>query len=449
MSGKDVREELRNRVHRLEDRLRRLKRLAEGLVDAAGRYRIHFSLANDVIYSIDRDFIVTSVSPSVERVLGYRPEELVGRPFYEHRVIPEEYVQKAFDEIRRVLGGEKIVSSVYTFITKDGRVKYGEVTGVPYQKGGRPVEVISVARDITERIEMERSLRMNEQLFRAVFESARDCIFLKDTSLRYTYVNPCMERALKVSSRDIVGRTDGDVFGPRAAALSEPMDKRVLAGEELEHECVWAPAGEEIVMHVVKVPIRDLSTQTITGLCGIARDVTERRRAEERLKSKEHELELQACRLEEMNVALRVLLDAREREKREAIERLAEGVRKRVVPYLERLRGGLNEGSRTYLDAAQANIEDLFGSNMGGLERLSFRLTPMELRVAELVRLGKSTKEIASALGVSTHAVSFHRGNIRKKCGIAREGGSLYLYLRSLDRGPECQDDPINRQAKL
>jgi PAS domain S-box-containing protein len=401
------------------------------LVDAAERYLIHFSLANDIIYSIDRDHILTSVSPSVERMLGYTPEELVGRPFYARGVIPEEYVEKAACELGRVLMGERLTQSTCKFITKDGQLRYGDVSCVPHVKGGRTVEAVSVAHDVTWRIEMERTLRVSEQRLRAVFGSARECIFMKDADLRYTFVNPCMEKALAMTSGEILGRTDRDVFGGKASELARSMDRRVLAGEEVEYELTWGVDGAEVVFHVVKAPVKDDASR-ITGLCGIARDVTERRRFEEGILAKERELACQALRLEEMNIAMKVLLDTREREKKDAVECMAEGLRRTVLPYLDRLEERLRDDSRVYLDAIRTNIEALFESNSGRLSRLSFRLTPMELRVADLVRLGRTTKEIASALNVSPHAVSFHRGNIRKKCGLLGEGRSLYTHLLSL-----------------
>ncbi|HPC47292.1 MAG TPA: PAS domain S-box protein, partial [Deltaproteobacteria bacterium] len=360
--------------------------------DAARRYLIHFSLANDVIYSIDRAYVVTSVSPSVERVLGYRPEELVGRPFYELKVVPDEDVEKAIREIERVLGGEKIVSSTYRFITRQGDLRYGEVSGVPYMRFGKPVEVISVARDITERVEMEQILRQSEERFRAVFDSARDCIFMKDTDLRYTFVNPYMERLVGRPSKDIVGRTDSDLFGDDAPHDTTGTDRMALAGEEVEHECTWTVPSGNVILHMVKVPVRDGSLG-ITGLCGIARDITERRIAEQRLVKKEQELASQARRLEEMNIALKVLWETSEKEKRQTLGIIAARIRRSLAPHLELLQQALrDERGAAILSVVKANLEEVLALDSSPYIRLTKRLTPMELKVADLIRMGKSSK---------------------------------------------------------
>jgi PAS domain-containing protein len=74
-------------------------------------------------------------------------------------------------------------------------VKYGQVSGVPYMRDGRagPSSPWPGHHDL---VVMERSLRESEERFRAIFESAQDCIFIKNLDLEYAFVNPCMEKVL-------------------------------------------------------------------------------------------------------------------------------------------------------------------------------------------------------------------------------------------------------------
>ncbi len=115
------------------------------------KYRLHFENVSDVIYTINTNFEVTSVSPSVEKLLGYRPEDLVGKPFQELGVLSSAYFEKAIQETHRVLEGETITASEYEFIAQDGTRKYGEVSGAPLFHEGEIIAIVSVARDITER----------------------------------------------------------------------------------------------------------------------------------------------------------------------------------------------------------------------------------------------------------------------------------------------------------
>lgn len=138
------------------------------LQESEERYRLHFENVSDVVFSIDPDFRILSVSPSVKNLLGYKPEELIGRPFQDLNVLAPEYLELAFSDAVRVLAGEQIASSVYEFISKDGTRKFGEVSGAPLVRGGKVIALISVARDVTERkrAEEERK-RLEAQLMQA------------------------------------------------------------------------------------------------------------------------------------------------------------------------------------------------------------------------------------------------------------------------------------------
>jgi len=136
------------------------------------KYRLHFENVSDVIYSIDPEFKVLSISPSVEKVLGYRPEELIGRPFAELNVLAPEYLEAAFTDIVRVLAGERVVSE-YEFMARDGTRRVGEVSGAPlFSPGGNVVAVVSVARDITERKRAEEQVRRNAARAEALARTA-------------------------------------------------------------------------------------------------------------------------------------------------------------------------------------------------------------------------------------------------------------------------------------
>lgn len=427
----------------LKRRVAELERLAaeSGAVEAvlretAEKYQIHFSLANDVIYTTDGSFVLQSVSPSVERVLGYKPEELIGKSFADLDVIAPEYLQKAIDETLKVLSGESVFSSTYQFRRKDGAVVYGEISGVPYMREGQARAVISVARDITERIEMERVLRESEERFRTIVESAQDCIYIKNLNYEYVFVNPYIEKLFGVSSKDILGRRNEDLCLRDVEPDIRESDRRALAGEIVEGEYSRVINGMYLTFHYIKTPMRD-NSGSVMGLCGIARDITERKRFEEQLLAKERELAHQARYLEEMNITLKVLLDSREKEKKQAQESVVSKARKLLYPYLEKIESNdLNDESRVYLSIIRSNLDELLSPYINPISQHYLDFTPMEMRVADLIKQGKSTKEIANMLKVSAFAVSFHRSNIRKKCGLLNNKKNLRVYLNTLEQQP-------------
>ena len=146
------------------------KRVEEALRESEERYRLHFESISDIIYSIDPEFKVLQVSPSVERFLRYKPEELVGKPFQGLNILAPESLERAFMDAMHVFSGERIVSTEYEFISKDGTRKFGEVSGAPlYSQEGKVVAMISVARDITERKKAEEEVRRYTKQLEALF----------------------------------------------------------------------------------------------------------------------------------------------------------------------------------------------------------------------------------------------------------------------------------------
>jgi len=129
------------------------------LSESEERYRLHFENISEVVYSIDRQLKVLSVSPSVERHLGYKPEELVGKPIQDVNILAPEYWAAALSDIARVFSGEQIAASVFEFVTKDGRRKIAEVSGSPLIQDGKIVAVVSVARDVTDRVKADEQIK--------------------------------------------------------------------------------------------------------------------------------------------------------------------------------------------------------------------------------------------------------------------------------------------------
>ena len=147
------------------------KRVEEAIRDSESMYRLHFENATDVIFSYDPHFRILSISPSVEKVLGYRPEELVGRTFAEVAILAPESLASALTQARRVLAGEEVTVE-YVFMTKDGSRRYGETSGSPLVVDGRVVGAVSIARDITDRKRSDEALRRSEALLKEAQEVA-------------------------------------------------------------------------------------------------------------------------------------------------------------------------------------------------------------------------------------------------------------------------------------
>jgi PAS domain S-box-containing protein len=128
--------------------------------------------------------------------------------------------------------------------------------------------------DITEHKQAEQTLREQEQRLRAIFESAHDAIYLKDTNLRYTQCNSATASMLDKDLEDIIGRTDAELFLADHVSEIELIDRRVLAGQLERGTYTRMIKGVQRIFDTRKAPVFDASGNTV-GLCGVSRDITE------------------------------------------------------------------------------------------------------------------------------------------------------------------------------
>ena len=136
--------------------------------------------------------------------------------------------------------------------------------------------------------------------------------------------------------------------------------------------------------------------------------------------------------LEELNAALRVLLKKIEEEKKELGEKVTTNVKQLISPYLEKLREGrTNERQQKYLEIIQTNLDRILSPFAHDFSTIYYNFTPHEIQISNLIKQGKTNKEIAAIMGVSTKTIEFHRTNIRKKLGIKNRKANLRTHLMS------------------
>lgn len=178
--------------------------------------------------------------------------------------------------------------------------------------------------------------------------------------------------------------------------------------------------------------IKDNNNNIIGVICS-GEDITERMQAEEALLKSKKELQVQTRNLEEVNTALRVLLDKRERDRTELEEEVVFNVEKLILPYLKKLNeGGLTPEQKTYLNNMESNLKEIISSFPHRLRSKYLTLTPAEITVAHLVKQGKRNKEITVSMNLSASTVEFHRKNVRKKLGLVNKKANLRSHLLSL-----------------
>jgi PAS domain S-box-containing protein len=137
--------------------------------------------------------------------------------------------------------------------------------------------------------------------------------------------------------------------------------------------------------------------------------------------------------LKEMNTAMRVLLNKRTEDYRRAEEIIRTNLKDLIDPYLERLENsGMSRPQRQLLDVIRMNLEEVAGYSTPELSSKYYMLSPNEVQVVNLIRKGKTTKEMSRLLNVSVRTIEAYRNSIRKKFNIKNKKINLRTYLSSL-----------------
>jgi Response regulator containing a CheY-like receiver domain and an HTH DNA-binding domain len=164
----------------------------------------------------------------------------------------------------------------------------------------------------------------------------------------------------------------------------------------------------------------------------IGMDLTPLLQAEHDLERRNRELTEHSRRLNELNIALKVLLEKQQTEKQELREDFIKDQNELVLPFLEKLqKTPLDSQQKALLEIAVENIRTNIRAHRGPLDSIRGRLTITEFEVATFISRGKSTLEISEMMNLAPYTVATHRNNIRRKLGLVRKGVNLAVYLRS------------------
>jgi DNA-binding CsgD family transcriptional regulator len=180
--------------------------------------------------------------------------------------------------------------------------------------------------------------------------------------------------------------------------------------------------------------VQDRTNMLTQANAQLKREIEERKQAELALRDSENQLRTKAHDLQEANTALKVLLKHIEEDRKELEEKVLANVKQLVDPYIEELKKSrMNTTQETYLGILQSNLNEVTSPFTRRLSSEYVKLTPAEIRIANLVRHGKTTKEIAELLKISIKTIGNHRENIRKKLGINKKRENLRSHLLSLE----------------
>jgi len=256
----------------LKNQVSELKKSLIAVHEDEEKYQLLFSLTNDVMFSYDVNLKVLSVSDNVERLIGYKPEELVGRFFYDLAILHPEDLGDAMDDSLTAFAGKGVYYNIHRFITKDGKIKFGELSRIPLKRKGKITELICVARDITDRIEREKKIRESQETAQVLLDASNDTSLILDTEGNVIAINESAARRFGKTVKELMG---SNIFRemPEAAAAQaqQGVDQVISTGRPVE--LVAVPAGRPLAIKLY--PIRDAQGK-VARIAANARDLPDK-----------------------------------------------------------------------------------------------------------------------------------------------------------------------------
>jgi PAS domain S-box-containing protein len=392
------------------------KKAEEALKTSERNLRLIFNNTHDGIIIHDVQGSILEVNDRILEMYGVSREEALGLSIiddYSTRDQPLDQLPKVWDSV--IEGTDHLFE--WKNRRRDGSVFDVEVFNTKIQLGGRDL-ILAMVRDITERKKAEELLQESERNYRELVENALVGVYKTRLNGEILYANRTLLKMHGFTTIEEI-RSAGSVY-------AHPEDRKTVI-EMLKTKGVVQNHELELLTKGGKV-INVLLSATLAGdvVSGMVRDITARKKAEA-------ELEEKSSRLQDTNTALRVLLDQRDEDKREMEGRFRANIKSLVLPYLETLlNSSLPSRQRSVVEAMEANVHIILSPLMRNLQDHYAQFTPTEVIVADLIKEGRSTKEIAVKLSVSESAVNLHRQHIREKLGLRNSKRNLTTYLTSL-----------------
>jgi len=301
----------------------------------------------------------------------------------------------------------------------------------------------------------EEALRESKQEVRALFDQTLNLIAMISPDGMLYRINKTATQLAGARKEDLLGKPFWETpYWTHSIEVQNELRKAIskaAKGNVVRLELTYTDAkGRLRYVDFSLKPLKDDHGNTMY-LLAEGRDITERKLAEEELikhrakleilvkertaelEERTSELEEKSINLKELNAALKVLLRQREKDKDELEEKILDNIKELVLPYIYRLKKSLSKTKEAdYVDIIESNLIDIISPFSNKLSSKYLNFTPKEIQIANLIKDGKTTKEIAELLNISTGTVEFHRENIRIKLNIKNKKSNLRSYLLTL-----------------
>jgi two-component system sporulation sensor kinase A len=326
------------------------KQMEQKILESEERLRLFIEYAPDAIYINDLNGKILDGNKQAETLTGYKKEEIMGKNMFEAGLLPQRYLSKAAEALEKNIRGEKTGPDEFELTRKDGSLVVVEISTFPVTRAGK-VEVIGIARDITERKKIEEALKESQELYKTLFESANDSLLYLDASGRIVDVNEKAVQTFGGSKEELLGKhfAQIEVLSPEDLPKLLNVFTRIVEGKESYLDLlIRNKKGEERYLECSSSILKTAS-KTL-GVLVIARDVTERNNMQRKLQEYSQQLE--------------TIVEQRTRQLKETLERLVKSERLATIGQVAAMVGHDLRNPLTGINSAAYYLKTKLGPKM-------------------------------------------------------------------------------------
>ena len=407
------------------------KRAVALLEESENLYRTIFETTGTATVIIEEDTTVSLVNSEFVHLSGYSKEEWEGKKSWTEVIVPTDLERmKTYHQLRRIDPKAAPRHYEFGFIDSQGRIR--NVILMVDMIPGTKKSVASFA-DITEHKLAALRLQESENLYRTIFENTGTATMIVEEDMTISLANTEFEALSGAPKKYWENKHKWtELFNQKdhQKMIHYHQQRRIdpeVSPRNYQCALIDKHGNKKVVLlAVAMIPGSKKSVISLT-------DITEQKRTETALQKREQEIQKKSKNLEEMNTALKVLLKQRETDKLELEENVLINVKDLILPYLDKLKAShLNPRDAAFVNILEANLINITSPFFHSLSSNYINLTPKEIQVANLIKEGRTTKEIADMMAVSETTISLHRDHIRKKMGLNNKKINLNTYLSSL-----------------
>jgi PAS domain S-box-containing protein len=264
------------------------KQAEKALQESEEKYRLIVENSRDMIFTINANEQYVYVSPSVTKMLGYNPTDLIGKSFLslvhpEDRHFIEEETRLSY-----LPGYSNSTDNEYRIRDASGEWRWVLTRGTRViDNNGKFVYFLGISRDITERQKAEQELHESEEKYRLIVENSRDVIFTFNTAGEFTYVSPSVSKELGYQPAELIGKHIWSFIHPEEASIIKNAVQLNIANGPLNREGIeyrFRHASGEWHWYLGKGSTAHDANGNFINFTGIGRDITENKQSEDKLK---------------------------------------------------------------------------------------------------------------------------------------------------------------------